>query len=165
MSEVLLLLPLPDRYTDTLQRVQKLVGATTQSADFDPAVLLGMVSSNADLDSAVAQIPKGRMHGVCQGFEVQVAEGQPSLVLLLEGPVAGLMRDISEIGIDMGDKPALVMCHGEGVSAEELELVREFLVGVKIYFDTLQAVDLVTGQALASYDLSGEETNLEDEDA
>lgn len=165
MSEVLLLLPLPDRYTDTLQRVQKLVGATTQSADFDPAVLLGMVSSNADLDSAVAQIPKGRMHGACQGFEVQEAEGQPSLVLLLTGPVAGLMREISEIGIDMGDKPALVMCHGEGVSAEELELVREFLSGVKIYFDTLQAVDLVTGQVLASYDLSGEETNLEDEDA
>lgn len=165
MSEVLLLLPLPPRYTDTLQRVQKLVGATRQSADFDPSVLLGMVSANADLDSAVAQIPKGRMHGVCQGFEVQTAERQPSLVLLLGGPVAGLMQDISELGVDLGGRPSLVMCHGEGVSPEELELVRDLLDGVKIYFDTLQAVDLVSGQVLASYDLSGDEDNLEDADA
>ena len=164
MNEVILLLPLPDRYADTLSRVQKLVGATSQDADFEPAVMLGIVGANADLDLAVSQIPKGKMYGTCSGFEVQIQDRTPTLVLNLAGPVAGLKKDISELGMDMGSSPSLVMCRGEGVTPDELEMVREHLDGIKIFFDTLQAVDLGTGALLASYDLSSGESNLEEED-
>jgi len=152
-------LPLPDRYRGAFAAAQMKLGCKSQDADLDPGVLLALVPAGVDIDDLRTGIPRN-LSCVLDDVEQQLSAWGAAVVINIKGQVLTVWQDLVDSGaVSLDASPTITIASGKH---EDIESAQDMLKGQRVYFDTLEIIDLDTGVTVTSYALS--ENNQTDDD-
>lgn len=159
MSYLILHLPLPDRYRGAWAAAQMKLGCKPHDADLDPGVMLALLPPGVDVDTLRAGLPS-TISCTLGDVEQQASAAGAAVVIHVTGSVLEVWNDLMDNGAtSLDNTPTITLATG---MYDDLESVQDMLTGQRVYFDTLDVLDLETGDCVASFDL--DETEDTDDD-
>jgi hypothetical protein len=160
MSYLILHLPLPDRYRGAWAAAQLKLGCKPHDADLDPGILLALLPAGVDVDALRAGLPE-RISCTLGDVEQQASASGAAVVINVTGEVLEVWEDLMTSGAEhLDNTPTLTLATG---MYDALEAVQDMLSGQRVFFDTLDVLDLETGECVASFDLNGTEDTDDDD--
>lgn len=150
-----------------LQAAQRILGGANEEVDFQPQTALAAVVPAFDIVEWRATLPDEPVHGSISNLWLQKTPlGQMALVAYLQGEVASILSHLQTLeGVTSPfDEPQVTLAVAPSIPPDLMDDFQRVLKGRVIWFDTMQVLDLATGDVVDTFILDETEDTDDDDD-